>query len=139
MRKHNRIATLAVVLGLVFTSIADARRVNLQITVVTAGTPVRISANHLLVDRLFIQSKAGSTGTISIMLGVAVGTTCDKTNAAHLTAQLAPGTATTPGQSFSDPQGANGNTPSDREDLALACIDSTVNGDIAIVSFWATQ
>lgn len=128
---------MLVALALLLTLSPDAMadRVNLQITI-TAGTPVRIATNRLFVDRLSIQSKHGNTGLVYVMLGVPAATTCDATNAAHLSGELGPGDATHPGGQFVDPQGANGMTPSDIEDLSLACIDGSHTADVVIVTFW---
>lgn len=133
MKKHIFIAAL---LGLfMLLAPVHADRQNVQVAV-TAGTPVRVSSVKLLVNRLFIQSRTGNTGRIYILMGVGPNTTCDATNTAQLTAELAPGSATAPGGSFSDPQGANGNTPSDAEDLNKICIDGSHTADVAIVSYW---
>lgn len=129
-----RISAVLVLL-LAFVSLTEAERANFQITI-TAGSPVRMKASKYLVNRLFVQSRHANTGLIYIMLGVNPTTTCSAANAAHLTAELGPGDATHPGQSFSDPQGANGMTPADSEDLAWACVDGTVTNDVLIVSGW---
>lgn len=127
--------SIALVTLLAVLPVLDAERRNQQV-VITAGTPIRISASKYLVNRLFIQSLAGNTGIVYVMLGVPISETCNASNALHLTAQLAAGTATAPGQSFSDPQGANGDSPSDIEDLALACLDGSHSGDSVVVSGW---
>lgn len=113
----------------------NAERHNQQITI-TAGTPIRVQASKYLVNRLFVQSMIGNTGAVYIMLGVPTTAACNASNAAHLTAQLAPATATAPGGSFNDPQGANGNSPSDVEDLSQMCLDGSHSGDVVIVSSW---
>jgi hypothetical protein len=138
---------LASLIAILFVAapLADARRVNLVASgggflTITAGTPIRLAITKTLVDRLFIEGRHGaSTGIIYVMLGVPVATTCNAADPSQLTAELAPATATAPGIAFNDPVGANGNTPSDREDLALACIDGTHTGDTVIVSYWSTN
>lgn len=112
-----------------------AERVNKQITI-TAGTPIRIATLATRENRLFIQSRHSNTGLIYIMLGVNPATTCNASSASQLSAELGPGDALHPGASFSDPQGANGNSPADYEDLSWACVDGTVNGDVVIISYW---
>lgn len=130
------VKTIALIGLMVFAPILlDAERVNMQVTI-TAGTPVRLTTTKTLVNRLFIQLKTGSSGRAFLLLGVPATTTCDATNAAQLTAELAPATATAPGGSFSDPQGANGMSPSDSEDLAQICIDGSHTGDVVVISFW---
>jgi len=124
--------------------LADARRVNVVASgggflTITAGTPIRLAIKSTLVDRLFVQNRHNSTGLVYVMLGVPAATACSATDPSQLTAELGPGTSTSPGNSLSDPQGANGNTPSDREDLAMACIDGTHSGDTVIVSYWSTN
>lgn len=105
-------------------------RFNLGFTISTSGTPVRISAQSLKVDRLMIQADPANTGTVTIMLGVPTGTTCSSSNVNHVSGKLLAG------QAFSDPQGGSGNSPSQYEDLAYACLDSTVNTDKIIVTGW---
>lgn len=120
---------------IIMAPIADAERINTQVTI-NAGTPVRLAGISTPVNRLFIQSLHSNTGLVYVLLGVPTATTCDATNTAQLTAELGPGDATHPGQSFSDPQGANGNSPSDYENLQTSCIDGSHTGDKVIVSFW---
>jgi len=124
---------------LMFASVVGAERGNLEFTL-TAGSPQRIASQKYLVNRLMIQNRAGSSqGIILVMLGVNPNVTCNASNTAHLTAELGPGDATHPGATFSDPQGANGNSPADAEDLAWACLDTTVTGTKAKVTFWHRQ
>jgi hypothetical protein len=127
--------TACALLALLFAAVTSAERQNLQFTL-TAGTGVRISAGKLVVNRLVVQSRAGNTGIALLSLGVPVGTACDATSAAQLTAEIAPGDATHPGGSFIDPPGANGNTISDAEDLSKACLDTTHTGDKVIVTYF---
>jgi hypothetical protein len=113
----------------------SAERWNHTITV-TAGAPIRISAGTFPVNRLGIQARHGNTGLIYIMLGVSPSITCNAAADGQLTAELGPGDSLHPGNYFSDPQGANGMSPSDFEDLSWACIDGTVSGDKATVTGW---
>jgi hypothetical protein len=118
---------------------AHAQRMNLQITI-TAGSPIRLAATSTPVDRLMIQARhnpAGGDGIIYIMDGVAPSKTCNAADPTQLTAELGPGSATSPGQSYSDPQGANGISPPDFTDLANMCLDGTHSGDTAIVTYYA--
>lgn len=105
-------------------------RFNMGITVTTSGTPVRISAVSLKVDRLMIEADPANTGTVIVMLGIPTATTCSSSNPKHVSGKLQPGL------SMSDPQGATGNAPSEYEDLQYACVDSTVNGDKVIITGW---
>jgi hypothetical protein len=117
---------------------AHAERLNQQITIV-AGTPIRLAARSTPVDRLMIQARhnpSGGNGIIYILDGVSPTKACNAADATQLTAELAPGTATSPGGSYSDPQGANGDSPPDFTDLAHMCIDGTHSGDIAIVTYY---
>jgi hypothetical protein len=129
-----RISAVLVLL-LALASLTEAERRNMQVVIV-AGTPVRLATTKTLVNRLFIQSRHSNTGLLYLMAGVPTSQTCSAANAAHLTAELGPGDATHPGSSYNDPQGANGNSPPDVEDLQNFCIDGTVNADVAIVSYW---
>lgn len=113
----------------------SAERWNMQI-VVTAGTPIRIMTQTFRVNRLLIEARHGNTGLIYIMLGVPGSKTCNASDTTQLSAEIGPGDASHPGGSMSDPQGANGDSPSDAEDLSMACIDGTVNGDKAIITGW---
>lgn len=126
-----RISIVAMLL-LACASVTEAERLNFQITV--GASPVRISAVKLLANRFQIQSRHGNSGLVYILLGVNPTTTCDASNTAHLSAELGPGDATHPGQSLSDPQGAQGNSPPDVEDLSWACIAGTVPGDLVLVT-----
>lgn len=115
---------------------AHAERLNLQITI-TAGTPIRVEARSTKVDRLFVQLRhSASAGTVYLMDGVPTTTVCNASDTTQLTAELGPGDATHPGSSYSDPQGANGNTVSDVTDLANFCVDGTHSGDVVIFSFY---
>jgi hypothetical protein len=105
-------------------------RFNMGFTITTSGTPVRIAAQSLKVDRLMIQSKPSNTGTVIVMLGVPTGTACNSSSGSQISGYL------TPGLAFSDPQGANGNAPAEYEDLQFACLDSTANNDIIVVTGW---
>lgn len=127
------LAILAVVA--LFVPQAGAERVNLQITI-TAGTPIRIAAQKTVVNRLMLQSRHGNTGLIYVLLGVKPTTTCNASSTSQLSAELGPGDSTHPGSSLSDPQGANGTTPPDGEDLAMACVDGTNSSDVVIVTYW---
>lgn len=112
----------------------SAERWNKSI-VITPGTPIRIMAQTFRVNRLLIQSKHASTGTVFIMLGVPASKTCNASDTSQLSAELGPGDTTHPGGSLSDPQGANGDSPSDAEDLSMACLDGTA-ADTVIVTGW---
>lgn len=126
---------IIVLLGLLVI-LLPAERLNYQYTL-TAGSPVRIASQKMLASRLLIQNiPMASGGATIIMLGVPLATVCDSTQAAQVTAYLAPATTTSPGGSFSDPQGANGNTATDSEDMQKACLDTTVTGTKVVVSFW---
>lgn len=132
MKKHIAIAAL---LGL-FVVLLPAERLNYTYTL-TAGTAVRLASQKMLASRMLIQNIPMTGGGVTIiMLGVPTGTACDSTQAAQVTAYLAPATSTAPGGSFSDPQGANGNTIADSENMQNACIDTTVTGTKVTVSFW---
>ena len=113
---------------------AHAQRVNLQITI--GASPVRIASIPTRVNRLFIQSRHSNAGLVYILLDVPVGTTCNASDSKQLTAELGPGDSTHPGASFSDPQGANGDSPPDYEDMGNACIAGTNAGDLVIVSYY---
>lgn len=112
-----------------------AERINKQVTV-TAGTPVRVALGTTKMNRLFLQSRHSNTGLIYVLMGVNPTKTCDATDATQLTAELGPGDSTHPGSSLSDPQGANGNSPSDYEDASWLCVDGTHTSDVVIISFW---
>lgn len=131
MKRHIWIVALLVLCVVML----PAERLNMQI-VVTAGTPIRIASQKMLASRFTIQSRHSNTGLIYVLLGVKPTTACDATNTTQLSLELGPGDATHPGQSMSDPQGANGMTPADAEDLSWACIDGTVNGDKALITLW---
>lgn len=111
-----KIAVLLVALMLA-APLVDAARVNQQITI-TAGTGIRVTTiAGTYVSRIFIQSRHSNIGLIYVSLSVPSATACNASSASQLTAELGPGTSTSPGGSFNDPQGANGNTPSEAEML----------------------
>lgn len=112
-------------------SFAQAR-VNRVITV-TAGTAIRLSTSHTYVDRIFIQMLTGGSGRGFVMDGVPLGTTPDRTNPAHLTAELQAATAVSPGGNYSD-QAQNQSAAT--IDLAMIAIDGAVTGDKIIVSYY---
>lgn len=125
------------ILALVLVQQVDAIRSNQQITI-AAGTPVRIASQPgTFVTHLFVQSKHSNSGLVYLLLGVPATTTCDATNAAHLTAELGPGDSTHPGATpWIDPPATSGSRPQDSEDMSLGCLDGTHSGDVVIVSFW---
>lgn len=127
--------SIALVSLLAILPVLDAERVNQQITIVI-GTPTRVTGSSYLVNRLFVQSRTTNTGLVYILMGVPASKACDISDSTQLTAELGPGSSTSPGQSFSDPQGANGDSPPDAEDLSKMCVAGTVNGDKVIVSYW---
>lgn len=132
MKKH----ILILALMCLFVVLLPAERKNYVYTL-TAGSPVRLATQKMLASRLFIQNAPMSGGGVTIvMLGVPAATTCDSSQSTQVTAYLAPATATAPGGSFSDPQGAPGNTIPDSENMALACLDTTITGTKVVVSFW---
>jgi hypothetical protein len=118
-----------------FAPSAHAQRLNQQI-VITSGTAIRVSTVSLPVDRLFVQSRHNNMGLVYLMDGVATGTACSASSASQLTAELGPGDATHPGQSYSDPQGANGFSPPDFTNLQNFCVDGSNSGDVVIVSYY---
>jgi len=116
---------------------AHAQRVNVMITFAVTGTPQRLVTQSTPENRLLLQSRHSNVGLITIMLGIPTKVACSTsaTTPSQITAELGPGDALHPGNSLSDPQGANGSSPPDFEDLALACAAGTA-GDQLIVSFW---
>lgn len=135
MTNISRTARIAAIV-LVFVFLLRAERVNQQITI-TAGTAIRITTvQRTFANRLMIQSRHSNTGIIYVMLGVNPNTVCSASNSAHLSAELGPGDATHPGASLSDPQGAQGNSPPEAEDLSWACIDGTVSSDVALITYY---
>jgi hypothetical protein len=107
---------------------AATNRVNRLITV-TSGTPVRISSVvPSLATELFVQMAAGGSGKGYVMLGIPDGVTPSSSNAAQVTAELAPATSTAPGGSLTDapPQGL---------DVSQAWVDGSNSGDTIRVSY----
>ena len=134
----NLLAAVAFLVCLASGALAQENRVNLQITI-TSGTPIRVYASTLKLNRLFIQSRHNNAGLIYVLLGVPPTLACNSSSASQLTAELGPGSSTQPGQSFSDPQGAPGNQISNAEDMSWACIDGTSSGDKVIISGWRSN
>lgn len=143
MKMAKRISA-AVAALLVYLQPIEAQRVNLTapgggFITITPGTPIRLwpGQGPYLMNRWMIQVRpnAGTSGVVYLMLGVPVGKACSATNAAHLSATLSASTSASPGGSLSDPQGANGNTPADAEDMAQACVDGT-QADTITVTGW---
>jgi len=110
-------------------------RLNTTITI-TAGTPINVavalSAQAKVpvksANRIFVQLDIGGTGNGSVLSGVPVLDTPSATNAAHLTARLAPATSTAPGGSYADVN------PQADIDLTKFWIDGSHTGDPVIVS-----
>ncbi len=111
-----------------------ARRVNITITI-TAGTPVQISAQPKIANRIFVQMVTGGTGRGYVMDGIPVGVTPDPTVSGQLTAELAPATATAPGGTYTD--GGPGTTAATNGgiDLQRFWVGGSNTGDKIIVSY----
>lgn len=144
--KNTTLKIAAVVLLLILMPLLEAERVNLTtdaggFITITPGTPIRLHVSPgnapYYMDRLMIQIRptAGTPGVVYVMLGVPINQTCSASNARHLSATLTPATATSPGGSLSDPQGAPGTTVPNAEDLNLACVDGT-QADTITVTGW---
>jgi hypothetical protein len=118
--------TCLLLLALALTSTASVRS-NRSITVV-AGTPVQLSTTSITVRAVFIQMAIGGTAAGYVMAGIPSGTTPSKATAAHVTAQLAPASATAPGSSYSDVNEGG-------IDLSLIWVDGDNSGDKIIVSY----
>jgi hypothetical protein len=108
----------------------QAARFSITLTVVS-GTPIHLAPDNqpLIVSRIIIQMKHGGTGMGQIMLGVPKGTT--PATSSWPVIELAPATATAPGQSFSD-EGPNIN-------LAEIWCDGSHSGDLITVSYDTNQ
>jgi hypothetical protein len=121
-------------------------RVNVTITI-TAGTPINLAvamgfttaallakAPPIPVNRCVVQMLIGGTGCgyVMNMEQYAPGKTPVATTSGHLTAQLAPATATAPGGSFSDfVSGAPACGPGD---LTKLWVDGSNSGDTLAAS-----
>jgi hypothetical protein len=94
-------------------------RINALISNITSGTPVNLAvalglvannaalaaANPILGNRIDVQMGFGATvgvGYYMDLANFAAGTVANKATAGHLTQQLAPGTATVPGATWTD-------------------------------------
>lgn len=100
-----------------------------KIYTITAGTPIQLSVESLIVERIFIEMLAVASGGMGyIMDGVRPGTTpVANTNP---TVQLAPApAATSPGGNYSD-QDWHGCTI----DLQRMWIDGSHSGDLVLVT-----
>lgn len=109
-------------------------RINYFVTVVTAGTPVRVTTNTtLIVDRCLFQAAAGASVGLGYLCTAANGTTPTSNcgGSGQLAAEFAPATATAPGSAYSDTipsQGAVGIAPS------LYWLDNATSGAAYVVS-----
>lgn len=63
---------------------------------------VAVKGSPMIIERVFIQMKAGGTNIGYVMDGIPEGTTPDPTTSGLLTAQLAAASAGAPGGSYSD-------------------------------------
>ena len=105
--------------------------VNKRITI-TAGTPIALATQSTFVRSLFVQMRHGGTGfgTLFNLSDPAVqGQTPDVGNGAHVSAELAPATATAPGGSWGYPDTDRG------YDLQWISIDGSNSGDTVTVSY----
>jgi hypothetical protein len=107
---------------------------------ITAGTPVQVSASHIVVSSIMIQPLVGSgAGLIYVCAGIQTGTTPTADCAAtangsyELGAQLAAATSTVPGPVYSF------YVPTPGSDLSTFWIDGAHTGDTVLVSWFAHQ
>lgn len=99
---------------------------------VVAGTPVQLSTEPLILERIFIQMLAGASGGMGyIMDGVRPGTT--PVALTNPTVELAPSTTTSPGGAYSD---ADYN--SSTIDAQRIWLDGQTSGNKILVS-WITK
>lgn len=101
-----------------------------RVYTITAGTPVQLNVEPLILERIFIQMLAGASGGMGyVMLGVRPGTT--PVALTNPTVQLAPSPgATAPGGSYSD---ADYNSSS--IDASRIWLDGSHTGDTVLVTF----
>ena len=105
-------------------------RKNFKITI-TAGTPQRVSATPLVVDRYIIQMAIGGTGSgLICIVPVATTPAASCATAGQLSGQLAPASATAPGGSWSDGVSNSGGSIN----LQTVWVDGSNSGDVVIVS-----
>ncbi len=83
-------------------------RLNFKVTL-TPGTAKSLATligagkeSPVYLDRYSVQMAMGGSGVGYVMDGVPLNTNGDKTNASHVTAELAAATATAPGGQFED-------------------------------------
>lgn len=100
-----------------------------RIYTIVAGTPIRLSPEPLIVERIFIQMQVGASGGLGyVMDGVRPGTTpVANTNP---TVQLGPASTTSPGGNYSDADYNSSSISLDR-----IWIDGSHSGDLVLVSF----
>lgn len=121
-------------------------RINAVLTI-TAGTPQNLAqalglipaaptatTNPILANRIDVQMAAANTalGSYMDLANFIAGTVANKATAGHVSQQLAPGTASVPGATFTDqPAGVSFGAA---RDLTKIWIDQSVTGGTVIVS-----
>ncbi len=119
----------AAVIALFLQTNLPAARQGIILTV-TAGTPIQLATQTVMVRRIFIQMQAASSGGLGyVMVGVPVGTTPVANTTP--TAQLAAASSTSPGGSYSD----GSSTANYDIDLQKIWIDGAHTGDTILVSY----
>lgn len=124
-------------------------RINTILSTITSGTPLNLAvalglvpnnaalatANPILANRVDVQMGFGSTVGVGYYMDLsafAAGTVANKATAGHLAQQLAPGTASTPGATFTDaPAGVSMGAA---RDLTKIWIDVATTNSPVIVS-----
>lgn len=93
------------------------------------------TVNAVLANSLLIQVQHGGTGFIYV-LNADPGITCTKDGAGTTTvAELAPGTSSSPGQSFTFPSNGTATSAASGTDIRRWCLSGSVPGDVAITSW----
>lgn len=93
------------------------------------------TANPVMANSLLIQVQHGGTGFIYV-LNADPSVTCTKDGAGTTTvAELAPGTATASGPSFTFPSNGAATSGASGFDIRRWCLSGTVPGDVAITSW----
>ena len=73
-----------------------------EINVATGLTTAAQPTDRLMAKRVFVQMLSGGSGIGYVLGGVSYGIVGDATNDSHVTAELAPAAAGSPGGSYSD-------------------------------------
>ena len=128
-----KVTIAATVLSLLAVGLAISDPQVNRIQTFSTGTAYRVATTHTQINSLFVQSLPGNTGLIYILFADP-SLTCVASTTSQIVAELGPGSATQPGQSFTFPSNDAAQSQAGGTDASFWCAAGST-GDSAIISY----